>query len=1199
MKKNYYLNRMLPLLLFVLTFGYGFSQVQVNVVPSGGTAGNTNGTGADPISDHFESIRYQVVYTAAELTAAGLQPGMPITALAWDVTEAPGTLDNYTVRMGHTAATNSAAHDASPTMVVKNAFAYTPAVGMTDIVFDVNFVWDGVQNILIEICTGPANPYVSPYGGVTVKTGITNGSRHIQDDGAGSQCGEVTTDVNNNKPYVRLTFTTPPCAGTPTAGTAAASVGNACASVPFTVSLTGATLATGITYQWQSSPQGMNTFTNIAGATGTTYTVNNQTAATDYFCIVTCTNGGASDSTNILAVGQNSPSQCYCTPTAGASSTTYYLNNITSTGGITNVAYTAASYSAYSNAYTTASAIQLPGTNLNVSLAVTGGGTHYFHGWVDWNNDGDFSDAGEAVFATTGYVGTPYNSVIPVSAGQAPGDYRVRMASSFIGAVSSPCGPNAYGNFVDFKLVVGTPTACTGTPTTVNITPAGSVNACDGSLVQLNSSYTPVLSNNFTYQWYKDGSPIAGATNSSYTYAATLDANFELAVKCAGSPADSTISNTVSIVVTGPCNAPCTPTAGASSTSYYLSNITTTGAISNFVHTSSSYSAYQDNYSTTSCVQLPGSSVNVSMVASSGTNYFYCWVDWNHDGDFADAGETIWATTTYTGSYNGVIAIPASQMAGDYRVRMSNSWSPTVTSACGPSPYGNFVDFKLVVMQQTACSLPTGLSATASPDSLKLVWNWAQNVHPIQSFKIQYGMTGFPLGSGEIVPANGINFADTVHDASLMGSGVYQVYVQAVCTTDTSAYTGPFTVVMPLTNDLVCNQELLTLGETYTFNNAGPGATVSANESTIAPPATGAQTTTGWVNSTLNGTLWYSFVAPASGSVRINSTAIPYNGQAAVYSATNCADFNTFTLRAANDDAIGGTSLAPNFTVCSLTPGATYYIMYDKFDATSGNFSLKVSPIVLEAGTADSVTNICSGEVLDLATTINLNSYGGTWSSPIPSVNASITDSTFNSNGLAFSTFNFEYRVVDGCAYDSIISQVKIFAPSNAGMDGTIAACKNEPIDLLAGLNGNADLNGQWYDPSNVSMPNSQITTGGFPGQFNYDYISGNGVCPNDTANVVVTVSSTCNWLSIEEMAFLEEVKLYPNPSTGIVFIESTFANGNFNLSVTDINGRTIQSGSEIISGTNTVNLKEVERGVYFFKLSTENAEKVFRVVIQ
>lgn len=497
------------------------------------------------------------------------------------------------------------------------------------------------------------------------------------------------------------------------------------------------------------------------------------------------------------------------------------------------------------------------------------------------------------------------------------------------------------------------------------------------------------------------------------------------------------------------------------------------------------------------------------------------------------------------------------------------------------------------------CADITGLAGQTDPDSLELTWNWtASNIaFQVDTFKIQYGMTGFPLGSGQIVSANGINFADTVVNTSLIGSGVYQVYVQAHCASgNVSNWVGPITLSMPVTNDIVCAQEALQLGTTYTLHNVG--ATVSPGESAIAPAATGAQTTTGWANSTLDGTVWYSFVAPNSGSVRINSTAIPYNGQAAVYRATNCADFNTFQLIAANDDAIGGTSPAPNFTVCGLTPNTTYYLMYDKFNATTGNFSLNISQIALEAGSTDSITKVCYGDTVNLFSTINTANTAGTWSSPIASVNASITGATFHSNGLAYTTFNLRYRVVDGCASDSIISQVRIYGPSNAGQDGMITACKNEPVDLLAGLNGNADLNGRWYNPSDALLPNSQIITENFQGQYNYDYVSGNGVCPDDTANVVVDVQN-CNWLSVEENA-LEEVTLYPNPSTGVIFIESTFATGSFDLTVTDINGRTIQTGKNTISaGTNTVNMKEVERGTYFFKLSTDAAEKVFRVVIQ
>ena len=1159
-----------------------------------------------PTSNWYGYQRHADLYLASEIGASNIV----ISAIEYNRMSTSGTAATspYKVFMRTTTAT-------SLTAAAWNSATYTGGLTAS---FDASvnfhgsttgwkmftlanpFVYTG-DNLVVMVSDFYGGSGSAKYLSLTSSSTPASRQAYIRQDNTDPGDG-TTTSIESYLPEIRLTYTfNVACAGTPSAGTASASTANACLNVPFNISLTGASAEGGITYQWQSSPQGANTFANIGGATGMSYSIANQTAATDYRCIVTCTNaGGSADTSNVISVGQNTPSQCYCTPSAGSGSTTYYMNNIATSGALINFTYTASAYSAYSNSYNSSSVIQLPGSNVNVTIGSSSTASNYYYCWVDWNNDGDFADAGETIFATTSYAVAPYNGVIPVPAGQAPGDYRVRFAMSESGAITI-CGPAPYGNYVDVKLVVGTPSPCTGAPTAVNVTPAGPLNACIGSLVQLSSSLTPILTNNYTYQWYLNGSAVAGATNPTYTYSVAANANLFLVVKCAGSPADSTISNTVAITATAACGSPCVPTGGSSSTSYYMNKITTTNGVSNFVYTASSYNAYNDMYNTYSCTQFPGFNVNVKIESSStASNYYYCWVDWNNDGDFADAGETIFATTSYAvAPYNGVIPVPAGQLAGNYRMRIAMSEAGTIT-ACGPAPYGNYVDAKLIVINQSPCSLPVGVTATSAPDSLMVAWNWTQNVHPIQSFNIQYGMTGFQLYSqpGSVtVPANGINFTDTVSNVNLMGSGVYDVYVQAVCPTDSSAYSGPFTIVMPATNDLVCAKEALQLGQTYTFNNAT--ATVSLNEASIAPPATGAQTTTGWVNSTLNGTLWYSFVAPPSGSVRINSTAINYNGQAAVYTATNCADFNTFTLKGANDDAIGGTSLAPNFTICGLTPGTTYYIMYDKFDAASGNFSLRVTEIALESGSANATTNVCYGTTVDLYSTINGYDLNGTWSSSIPAVSASIiNDSLLNTNGLAYQTFNFQYRITDGCAYDSIISQVKIFPPSNAGQDGEIEACRNQPIDLLAGLNGNTDLNGEWRDPSAALLPNSQITTANFAGGYNYHYISGNGVCPNDTALVLVTVDN-CNWLSVAENA-LESVNIYPNPSTGVVYVESTFSTGNFDLIVMDVNGRTIQTSTNSISaGTNTIDLKEVQRGTYFFKLSSDDAEKVFRVVIQ
>src|SRR5690606_138630 len=118
-----------------------------------------------------------------------------------------------------------------------------------------------------------------------------------------------------------------PCSGAVTAGTATATVTNACGAVPFNLGLTGNTMANGITYQWQSSPQGAGTWTNIAGATGMSYTINNQTVAMDYRCILVCTNSNTTDTSTVVSVGQNPFTECYCIPPYSTGCSTYNLNS--------------------------------------------------------------------------------------------------------------------------------------------------------------------------------------------------------------------------------------------------------------------------------------------------------------------------------------------------------------------------------------------------------------------------------------------------------------------------------------------------------------------------------------------------------------------------------------------------------------------------------------------------------------------------------------------------------------------------------------------------------------------------------------------------------------------------------------------------------------------------------------------------------
>jgi hypothetical protein len=505
-----------------------------------------------------------------------------------------------------------------------------------------------------------------------------------------------------------------------------------------------------------------------------------------------------------------------------------------------------------------------------------------------------------------------------------------------------------------------------------------------------------------------------------------------------------------------------------------------------------------------------------------------------------------------------------------------------------------FVNFQTLPF----CSNPSAMLNNVAVDSIFSTWSWTQSypTSPISSFNLTYGMSGFDLYTQGTELAIDNNLSDTLIDAGLFAGGVYQLYIQAVCGSDTSSYIGPFTVTMPLTNDVVCGAEIIPVdGVSYIFNNNG--ATVETGEIAIAPPSTGPQSTTGWINSTLNNTVWYKFIAPSSGNVRINNTAINYAGQAAVYESSSCIDFNLFSLNSANDNAIGGTSVAPNWVVCGLNPGDTVYLMVDGSTATTGNYAVSITAINLEAGSFNTLLEICSGDTVNLYNGITGFDNGGVWSAELPSAGTGISDSLFASAGLAYQIFNFEYRLTDGCAYDSIVSQVQVFGPSSAGNDGTITVCKNEPYDLLSGLSGNVDVGGTWYDPSNNALPDSWLTAGNIPGQFNYDYVTGNGICPNDTSNVLVTVNAGCNYLDFEDLV-MNGISVYPNPTNGILFINSQ-EKINADITVKDVNGRliSIENNTELFK-PKAINLASFESGIYFIELTYSNQTKTFRVIL-
>ncbi len=303
--RKIYLSSSLLNFILVLVFSCSLSlaKAQTDISIGTGTVGNTGTTYPNPLQDFYEGSRMQYLYLASELTAAGMGPGN-LNSIKYTVTTlgTAGLIEQHTMRIGGTAvSTLSATTWETPGAVVFGPVNYQPVSGVNTFTFATPYFWNGTDNILIEVCGGePGNgtgTWFTSNPVVPWTTGLTfNGSHTYRADNLGNLCGTATTtNTGTQTTRPNITFNWVPaaaCTGTPVAGTAVANPSSICLNIPFTINLTGTTVASGLTFQWQSSTDNI-TFTNIAGATTSSYT-GTQSVSTYYRAIVTCTSGGGS-----------------------------------------------------------------------------------------------------------------------------------------------------------------------------------------------------------------------------------------------------------------------------------------------------------------------------------------------------------------------------------------------------------------------------------------------------------------------------------------------------------------------------------------------------------------------------------------------------------------------------------------------------------------------------------------------------------------------------------------------------------------------------------------------------------------------------------------------------------------------------------------------------------------------------------------
>ncbi|WP_449404073.1 GEVED domain-containing protein [Flavobacterium laiguense] len=187
-----------------------------------------------------------------------------------------------------------------------------------------------------------------------------------------------------------------------------------------------------------------------ATVTTTTYSVTGLTAATAYTFSVKAKDaaGNISASSNVVNVTTLGSSVTYCT-SQGNSVADEKIGKV-QLGTIVNTSTGGTGYTDFTSVSTNLTL----GTANTITVTPAWTSTAYSEGyavWIDYNQDGDFADAGETVWTKAASTTTPVSGTFTIPATATLGTTRMRVSMKYNG-VPTACEAFSYGQVEDYTV---------------------------------------------------------------------------------------------------------------------------------------------------------------------------------------------------------------------------------------------------------------------------------------------------------------------------------------------------------------------------------------------------------------------------------------------------------------------------------------------------------------------------------------------------------------------------------------------------------------------------------------------------------------------------------------------------------------------------------------------------------------------------
>ncbi|MBG6111826.1 chitodextrinase [Flavobacterium sp. CG_9.10] len=484
-----------------------------------------------------------------------------------------------------------------------------------------------------------------------------------------------------------------------------------------------------------------------ATVTGTTYAVTGLTASTAYTFSVKAKDaaGNISVSSNAVNVTTSTTSITYCA-SLGSSTADEKIGKVV-LGTISNTSTGTAGYEDFTSLSTNAT----KGTANTITVTPSWTATAYPEGYavfIDYNQNGLFTDAGELVWSNAASTTTPVSGSFTIPSTATSGATRMRVSMKY-NAIPTACETFPYGQVEDYtiNIVAGTPD--TTAPTTPAALAASGTTQTTTNLTWTASTDNVAVTGYEVYQGATLKATVTGTTYAVSGLTASTAYTFSVKAKDAAGniSASSNIVNvtTLAVVVSTYCTSQGNSVADEKIGKVVL------GTINN---TSTGGTGYTDFTSISTNLTLNTANTITITPAWTSTAYsegYSVWVDYNQDGDFADAGEQVWTKAASTTTpVSGTFTIPATATIGSTRMRVSMKYN-AIPTACEAFSYGQVEDYTINIVsgaKQSETSRNTITDIKLYPNPTSSIIN-VTSVSENATFKV-YNLLGQMIINGKL-----------------------------------------------------------------------------------------------------------------------------------------------------------------------------------------------------------------------------------------------------------------------------------------------------------------------------------------------------------------------------------------------------------------------------------------------------------------